>query len=136
MRSLFQSMTAPCTRYHKIWDIHLVDRDADGNVLIYIDLHLVHEVTSPQAFAGLKTAGRKVRRPDRTVAVPDHNVPTTPERLQGIIEDEEARIQVETLDRNAKEYGVRYYPMNDINQGIVHIEIGRASCRERVWPYV
>lgn len=114
-------MTAPRTLYDKIWDSHLVDIDADGNGLLYIDLHLVHEVTSPQAFAGLKAAGRKVRRPDRTVAVPDHNVPTTPDRAQFVFEDEEARIQVETLDRNAKEYGVNYYPMNDVNQGIVHI---------------
>lgn len=114
-------MTAPRTLYDKIWDSHLVDMDEQGNGLIYIDLHLVHEVTSPQAFAGLRAAGRKVRRPDRTVAVPDHNVPTTPDRLTGVIEDEESRIQVETLDRNAKDFGVRYYPMNDINQGIVHI---------------
>ncbi|MBX3453927.1 3-isopropylmalate dehydratase large subunit [Ferrovibrio sp.] len=109
-------MTAPRTLYDKIWDSHLVAED-----LIYIDLHLVHEVTSPQAFAGLRAAGRKVHRPDATVAVPDHNVPTTPDRLKGIIADEESRIQVETLDRNAKEFGVNYYPMNDINQGIVHI---------------
>ncbi|WP_341898627.1 3-isopropylmalate dehydratase large subunit [Ferrovibrio terrae] len=114
-------MTAPRTLYDKIWDSHLVDIDGDGNGLLYIDLHLVHEVTSPQAFAGLKAAGRNVRRPDRTVAVPDHNVPTTPDRAQFVFEDEEARIQVETLDRNAKEYGVNYYPMNDVNQGIVHI---------------
>ncbi len=109
-------MTAPRTLYDKIWDSHLV-----ADELIYIDLHLVHEVTSPQAFAGLRAAGRKVRRPDATVAVPDHNVPTTPDRLKGIIADEESRIQVETLDRNAREFGVVYYPMNDINQGIVHI---------------
>ncbi|WP_430396600.1 3-isopropylmalate dehydratase large subunit [Ferrovibrio sp.] len=109
-------MTAPRTLYDKIWDSHLVAED-----LIYIDLHLVHEVTSPQAFAGLRASGRKVRRPDATVAVPDHNVPTTPDRLKGIIADEESRIQVETLDKNAREFGVVYYPMNDVNQGIVHI---------------
>ncbi|MFC3675066.1 3-isopropylmalate dehydratase large subunit [Ferrovibrio xuzhouensis] len=114
-------MTAPRTLYDKIWDSHLVDIDDQGNGLLYIDLHLVHEVTSPQAFAGLKAAGRQVRRPDRTVAVPDHNVPTTPDRAQFVFEDDEARIQVETLDRNAREYGVNYFPMNDINQGIVHI---------------
>jgi 3-isopropylmalate/(R)-2-methylmalate dehydratase large subunit len=114
-------MTAPRTLYDKIWDSHLVDMDDQGNGLLYIDLHLVHEVTSPQAFAGLRAAGRKVRRPDRTVAVPDHNVPTTPDRAKFVFEDEEARIQVETLDRNAKEFGVNYDPMNDINQGIVHI---------------
>ncbi len=109
-------MTAPRTLYDKIWESHLVAED-----LIYIDLHLVHEVTSPQAFAGLRASGRKVRRPDATVAVPDHNVPTTPDRLTGVIADEESRIQVETLDKNAKDFGVVYYSMNDINQGVVHI---------------
>jgi len=114
-------MSKPRTLYDKIWDSHLVDMSPDGNGLIYIDLHLVHEVTSPQAFAGLRASKRAVRRPDATVAVPDHNVPTTPDRLTGVIADEESRIQVETLDRNAREFKLRYYPMNDINQGIVHI---------------
>ena len=85
---------APQTLYDKIWNSHLVDQQQDGTCLIYIDRHLVHEVTSPQAFEGLRLSGRKVRRPDATLAVPDHNVPTTPERKQGIIADETSRIQV------------------------------------------
>ncbi len=114
-------MTNPRTLFDKIWDNHLVDQSTDGDAVLYIDRHLVHEVTSPQAFAGLRDSGRKVHRPDATIAVPDHNVPTTPDRLKGIIADEESRIQVELLDRNAKEFGVVYFPMNDIRQGIVHI---------------
>jgi 3-isopropylmalate/(R)-2-methylmalate dehydratase large subunit len=112
-------MAAPRTLYDKIWDNHVVDEQADGAVLIYIDCHLVHEVTSPQAFEGLRAAGRKVRRPDRTIAVADHNVPTT-DRSKGIT-DEESRIQVETLEENVKAFGVPYYGMTDIRQGIVHI---------------
>src|SRR5258706_13956634 len=112
-------MAAPRTLYDKIWDNHVVDVQADGAVLIYIDCHLVHEVTSPQAFEGLRAAGRKVRRPDRTIAVADHNVPTT-DRSAGIT-DEESRIQVETLEENVKAFGVPYYGMSDIRQGIVHI---------------
>ena len=111
----------PKTLYDKIWESHLVDRQDDGTCLMYIDRHLVHEVTSPQAFEGLRAAGRKVRRPDATLAVPDHNVPTTPERKQGIIKDETSRIQVETLEENCKEFGVPYFPMSDKRQGIVHI---------------
>jgi len=110
---------APRTLFDKIWDAHLVDRQADGTCLIYIDRHLVHEVTSPQAFEGLKLAGRKVRRPDATLAVADHNVPTI-NRAQGI-EDEESRIQVETLERNAKAHGITHFGMDDVRQGIVHI---------------
>jgi len=113
-------MTAPKTLYDKIWDAHLVDEAPDGTCLIYIDRHLVHEVTSPQAFEGLRMAGRKVRAPEKTIAVPDHNVPTTPDRAKGI-ENEESRIQVEALDRNARDFGIHYYPVNDIRQGIVHI---------------
>ncbi|GHD98204.1 isopropylmalate isomerase [Defluviimonas sp. 20V17] len=113
-------MTAPRTLYDKIWDDHLVQEDADGTCLIYIDRHLVHEVTSPQAFEGLRMAGRKVRAPEKTIAVPDHNVPTTGDR-DAVIEEEESRIQVEALDKNARDFGVRYYPVNDIRQGIVHI---------------
>ncbi len=112
-------MAAPRTLYDKIWDAHIVQADADGTTLLYIDRHLVHEVTSPQAFEGLRLTGRRVRRPDATVAVADHNVPTT-DRSQGIT-DEESRIQVETLEANAKEFGVEYYGMSDIRQGIVHI---------------
>jgi len=112
---------APKTLYDKIWDAHLVHEADDGTCLIYIDRHLVHEVTSPQAFEGLRMTGRKVRAPEKTIAVPDHNVPTTPDRTQGI-DNEESRIQVEALARNAKDFGLmHYYEMNDIRQGIVHI---------------
>ena len=113
-------MTAAKTLYDKIWDAHLVDEAPDGTCLIYIDRHLVHEVTSPQAFEGLRMTGRKVRAPERTIAVPDHNVPTTAGR-DTHIDNEESRIQVEELDRNAREFGIHYYPVSDIRQGIVHI---------------
>lgn len=109
----------PRTLFDKIWDSHLVDRQDDGTCLIYIDRHLVHEVTSPQAFEGLRLAGRKVRRPEATLAVPDHNVPTT-DRSKGI-EEEESRIQVETLVQNCADFGVPIFDMNDVRQGIVHI---------------
>ena len=112
-------MPTPKTLFDKIWDSHLVHTDNDGACLIYIDRHLVHEVTSPQAFEGLRNAGRKVRSPERTLAVADHNVPTT-DRTAGI-EDEESRIQVEELDRNAAEFGVPYFNMTDVRQGIVHV---------------
>lgn len=112
-------MATPRTLFDKIWDSHVVQRQEDGTCILYIDRHLVHEVTSPQAFEGLRMAGRKVRRPEATLAVPDHNVPTK-DRDQGIVE-EESRVQVETLDVNAKEFGVRYFPMGDIRQGIVHV---------------
>ncbi len=109
------------TLYDKIWDAHLVHEDEDGSSLIYIDRHLIHEVTSPQAFEGLRAAGRTVRAPEKTIAVPDHNVPTTADRAQGI-ENEESRIQVDVLEQNAHEFGItNYYPMNDQRQGIVHI---------------
>ena len=108
------------TLYDKIWDDHIVNEEADGTSLLYIDRHLVHEVTSPQAFEGLRLSGRKIRAPKKTIAVPDHNVPTTADRLNGI-SNEESRIQVEELDKNAKEFGIHYYPVNDIRQGIVHI---------------
>ncbi|WP_299906344.1 3-isopropylmalate dehydratase large subunit [uncultured Paracoccus sp.] len=110
----------PRTLYDKIWDAHLVDQSEDGSSLIYIDRHLVHEVTSPQAFEGLRMSGRKVHAPERTIAVPDHNVPTTDDRFTHI-DNEESRIQVEALDKNAREFGVTYYPVDDIRQGIVHI---------------
>lgn len=112
-------MTKPRTLYDKIWESHLVHQQADGTCVLYIDRHLVHEVTSPQAFEGLRAAGRKLRRPDATIAVADHNVPTT-DRSKGIT-DEESRIQVETLERNCRDFGVEYYGMDDIRQGIVHI---------------
>ena len=107
------------TLFEKIWDSHLVDVQDDGTCLIYIDRHLVHEVTSPQAFEGLRTAGRKVRHPEATLAVADHNVPTT-DRSKGI-ENEESRIQVEALEKNAADFGVEYLAMDDIRQGVVHI---------------
>jgi 3-isopropylmalate/(R)-2-methylmalate dehydratase large subunit len=112
-------MSKPRTLFDKIWDAHLVDRQPDGTCLIYIDRHLVHEVTSPQAFEGLRAAGRAVRRPDATLAVADHNVPTT-DRAQGIA-DQESRIQIETLADNCAAFGIEYLPMTDIRQGIVHI---------------
>ena len=107
------------TLFDKIWDHHLVDAQDDGTCLIYIDRHLVHEVTSPQAFEGLRDAGRKVHRPEATLAVPDHNVPTT-DRSKGI-EEEQSRIQVETLQQNCREFGVQLFDVDDIRQGIVHI---------------
>ncbi|MBT8002931.1 MAG: 3-isopropylmalate dehydratase large subunit [Rhodospirillales bacterium] len=112
-------MTSPRTMFDKIWASHLVDVQDDGTCLLYIDRHLVHEVTSPQAFEGLTLAGRKVRRTDLTLAVADHNVPTT-DRSGGITE-EESRIQVEELVKNCKKFGVQLFDMNDIRQGIVHI---------------
>ncbi len=112
-------MTAPRTLFEKIWASHVVEAQADGTTLLYIDRHLVHEVTSPQAFEGLRTAGRKVRRPMATLAVADHNVPTT-NRAAGIA-DLESRTQVQTLEDNCKEFGVTYFSMADVRQGIVHI---------------
>lgn len=113
-------MSAPRTLYDKIWDDHVVDQQEDGTCLLYIDRHLVHEVTSPQAFEGLRLAGRKVRHPERTLAVVDHNVPTSPDRIHGI-KNEESRIQVEALAKNAADFGVEYYSERDPRQGIVHI---------------
>ncbi len=112
-------MAQPRTLFDKIWDGHVVDRQDDGTCLIYIDRHLVHEVTSPQAFEGLRLAGRPVHRPEATLAVPDHNVPTS-DRSKGI-DDEESRIQVETLVANCAEFGVPIFKMDDVRQGIVHI---------------
>ncbi len=111
---------SPKTLYDKIWDAHVAHEADDGTCLLYIDRHLVHEVTSPQAFEGLRMSGRKVRAPEKTIAVPDHNVPTTPDRVNGI-ENPESRIQVEALDKNAKDFGIHYYPVHDVRQGIVHI---------------
>ncbi|MCA3630530.1 MAG: 3-isopropylmalate dehydratase large subunit [Methylobacterium sp.] len=110
---------APKTLYDKIFDDHVVDRQPDGTCLLYIDRHLVHEVTSPQAFEGLRMTGRPVRAPQKTLAVVDHNVPTS-DRSKGI-EEEESRIQVETLARNAKDFGIEYYSERDKRQGIVHV---------------
>ena len=112
-------MSKPRTLFEKIWDSHVVDRQEDGTCVLYIDRHLVHEVTSPQAFEGLRSSGRPVRRPQATLAVADHNVPTT-DRSQGITETE-SRIQIETLERNCAEFVVPYFSMHDVRQGIVHI---------------
>ena len=107
------------TTYDKIWNDHLVDEQPDGTSLLFVDRHLIHEVTSPQAFEGLRSSNRKVRHPKLTLAVADHNVPTT-DRSEGIA-DEDSRIQVETLNKNCKEFGVELFGMDDKRQGIVHI---------------
>ena len=109
----------PFTLYDKIWNEHLVHQQEDGTALLYVDRHLIHEVTSPQAFEGLRVANRKVRQPNLTLAVADHNVPTT-DRSKGI-DDEESKIQVETLENNCKEFGIEVFDMKDKRQGIVHI---------------
>ena len=109
------------TLYDKIWDAHAVAQDG-GETVLYIDLHLIHEVTTPQAFAGLRAAKRRVRRPDRTLAVADHNTPTIGQAL-GVdaVEDPEARLQLQTLGRNVVDHGIEYFPMGDIRNGIVHV---------------
>jgi len=112
---------SPTTLYDKIWDAHLAHEAEDGTCLLYIDRHLVNEVTSPQAFEGLRMAGRKVRAPEKTIAVPDHNVPTTPGRDDPKNMTADSAIQVAALDTNAKEFGIHYYPVSDVRQGIVHI---------------
>ena len=109
----------PLTLYDKIWNEHLVHKQQDGTSLLFVDRHLIHEVTSPQAFEGLRNSNRKVRQPKLTLAVADHNVPTT-DRTKGI-EDEESRLQVETLEKNCKEFGIQLFGMQDKRQGIVHI---------------
>ena len=107
------------TIYDKIWNEHLVHKQEDGTSLLFVDRHLIHEVTSPQAFEGLRNLKRKVRQPKLTLAVADHNVPTT-DRSKGIL-DKESKIQVDTLDANCKEFGVQLFGMTDKRQGIVHI---------------
>jgi 3-isopropylmalate/(R)-2-methylmalate dehydratase large subunit len=109
----------PNTLYDKIWNDHLVDQQDDGTSLLFVDRHLIHEVTSPQAFEGLRNSSRKVRHPNLTLAVVDHNIPTT-DRSKGI-DDDDSRIQIETLDKNCKEFGVQLFGVNDKRQGIVHI---------------
>ena len=109
----------PHTIYDKIWNEHLVHEQEDGTSLLFVDRHLIHEVTSPQAFEGLRNSNRKVRQPKLTLAVADHNVPTT-DRTKGI-SDQESKIQVDTLDSNCKEFGIQIFGMNDKRQGIVHI---------------
>jgi 3-isopropylmalate/(R)-2-methylmalate dehydratase large subunit len=110
------------TLYDKIWDAHAVGTTQAGETILYIDLHLIHEVTTPQAFAGLKASGRKVRRPDLTLAVADHNTPTANQSagLAGV-EDPEARLQLETLTRNVAQHGIEFFPMGDLRNGIVHV---------------
>ncbi|MCA3713966.1 3-isopropylmalate dehydratase large subunit [Phenylobacterium sp.] len=109
------------TLYDKIWDAHLVS-EQDGESILYIDLHLIHEVTTPQAFAGLRANRRKVRRPDRTLAVADHNIPTEGQGLGvSAVADEEARLQLATLERNVADHGIEFFPMGDIRNGIVHV---------------
>src|SRR6202050_1511004 len=112
-------MSQPTTLYDKIWNDHLVHEADDGTTLLYIDRHLVHEVTSPQAFEGLRLHGRKVRAPEKTLAVVDHNIQTTDR--SGGIEDPESRLQVEQMAENAREFGIEYYDEFDARQGIVHI---------------
>jgi 3-isopropylmalate/(R)-2-methylmalate dehydratase large subunit len=109
------------TLYDKIWDAHVVE-DQDGESILYIDLHLIHEVTSPQAFAGLRAHQRPVRRPDRTLAVADHNIPTEGQSL-GVasVKDDEARLQLQMLERNVAEAGIEFFPMGDVRNGIVHV---------------
>jgi 3-isopropylmalate/(R)-2-methylmalate dehydratase large subunit len=109
----------PLTLYDKIWNEHLVHQQEDGTSLLFVDRHLIHEVTSPQAFEGLRNLNRKVRQPNLTLAVVDHNIPTT-DRSKGI-DDEDSRIQVETLDKNCKEFDIQLFGMKDKRQGIVHI---------------
>ena len=107
------------TLYDKIWEDHLVHRQEDGTSLLFVDRHLIHEVTSPQAFEGLRNSNRKVRNPELTLAVADHNVPTT-DRSKGIA-DEQSKIQVDTLGKNCEEFGIKLFGMSDKRQGIVHI---------------
>ena len=110
------------TLYDKIWNAHVVSTDANGEAILYIDLHLIHEVTTPQAFAGLRSTHRAVRRPDRTLAVADHNVPTEGQALgTGAVADLEARLQLQTLERNVAEHGIEFFPMGDVRNGIVHV---------------
>jgi 3-isopropylmalate/(R)-2-methylmalate dehydratase large subunit len=112
----------PRTLYDKIWDAHVVADEADGSALLYIDLHLIHEVTTPQAFAGLAAARRGVRRPDLTLAVADHNTPTEGQ-AEGVaaVSDADARLQLETLGRNVAQHGIEFFPMGDVRNGIVHV---------------
>ena len=109
----------PLTLYDKIWNDHLVNQQEDGTALLFVDRHLIHEVTSPQAFEGIRNSKRKIRQPNLTLAVADHNVPTT-DRSKGI-SDNDSKIQVDTLVKNCKEFGIQIFGMNDKRQGIVHI---------------
>ncbi len=115
------SASRPRTLFDKIWDSHVVEQLPDGTCILYIDRHLLHEVTSPQAFEGLRMAGRRLRRPDLTIAVADHNIPTVGSRLPADIKEEDSRIQVQTLEENVVAFDVPYIPITDKRQGIVHI---------------
>ena len=119
------TVSGPRTLYDKVFASHIVDEQPDGTILLYIDRHLVHEVTSPQAFEGLRNAGRKVRRPDCTLATTDHNVPTTPRKnfksVSQFVEEDESRLQCETLEENVKAFKLTYFGLGDKRQGIVHI---------------
>ena len=121
-------MAKPRTLYDKIWEDHLVDEQPDGTCLIYVDRHLVHEVTSPQAFEGLRLSGRKVRAPEKTLAVVDHNVPTSDRSKPN--PDPESAEQIKTLAENARDFGLEYYDEFDVRQGICHI-IGPEQGRSR-----
>src|ERR671910_1933909 len=114
-----QAAAKPRTLFEKIWDDHVVYAEEGKQTILYIDLHLVHEVTSPQAFEGLRLAGRKVRRPERTIATADHNVPTTDRSLP--IADPISKQQIDTLRNNCREFGITHYDMGDVRQGIVHV---------------
>ena len=121
-RSPYMPHMSGKTLYDKIWDAHVVSTDANGEAILYIDLHLIHEVTTPQAFAGLRSAARPVRRPGRTLAVADHNVPTAGQALgTAAVADAEARLQLQTLERNVAEHGIEFFPMGDVRNGIVHV---------------
>ncbi len=120
---------SPRTMFQKIWDKHVVHAEPNKQTILYVDLQLVHEVTSAQAFEGLRLAGRKVRRPDRTIATPDHNVPTSNRHLP--IADPIAKQQVDTLRSNCQQFGIRLYDLNDVNQGIVHIIAPSLDTRNR-----
>ena len=113
--------TAPRTLFEKVWQQHLVAEPAGEPSILYIDLHLVHEVTSPQAFDGLRVAGRKVRRPDRTIATVDHNVPTTSVQDRLVITDQISNAQVGALRKNCAEFGIQFFDVQDRDQGIVHM---------------
>src|ERR1700692_2080543 len=107
------------TLYDKIWDAHVVSTDPNGEAILYVDLHLIHEVTTPQAFAGLRAAHRPVRRPDRTLAVADHNIPTEGQALGvAVVADIEARAQLQALERNVGDFGIEFFPMGDPRNGI------------------
>src|ERR1700721_1102063 len=123
------SDATPRTLFDKIWDSHVVERHPDGTCILYIDRHLLHEVTSPQAFEGLRNAGRKLRRPDLTIAVADHNIPTVGSRIPTDIKEEDSRIQVQTLETNVVEFGVPYIPILMCGRGLCTSSGRNLGCR-------